>query len=109
VSADGNPPAITTNKFGKGRAIYVATPAQPEIMRPLLRSLYASLGIEPGPKTPDGVFARAVEGRVLYVNTNNEPVDVAIGGAMNGVLSGKSWNGTLRLEPRGADLLERKN
>ena len=107
TSFDGNPPAITSNSFGKGRAIYVATPAQPQIMRPLLRRLYADLGIEPGPETPDGVYARSVEGRVLYVNTNNAPTDVAIDGAMKGVLSGKSWNGTLRLEPRGADLLER--
>jgi len=104
---DGNPPAITTNSFGKGRAIYVATPAQPEIMRPLLRRLYADLGIAQGPKTPDGVFARVVEGRVLYVNTNNAPVDVAIEGAMKGVLSGKRFDGTLRLEARGADLLEK--
>lgn len=104
---DGKPPAITVNSFGKGKAIYVATPAQPEIMRPLLRQLYADLGIAPGPKTPDGVFARAVDGRVLYVNTNNAPVDIAIDGAMNGVLSGKRFDRTLRLEARGADLLEK--
>ncbi|XHS79216.1 beta-galactosidase [Burkholderiaceae bacterium UC74_6] len=104
---DGNPPAITVNSFGKGRAIYVATPAQPEIMGPLLRRLYADLGIEPGPKTPDGVFARVVDGRVLYVNTNNAPVDIAIDGVMKGVLSGNRFDGTLRLEARGADLLEK--
>jgi beta-galactosidase len=105
---EGTPPAITVNRFGKGRAIYLATPAQPQIMRPLLRSLYASLGIEPGLKTPDGVFAREVEGRVLYVNTNWHPVDVPIAGAMKGVLGGQRWDGTLRLEALGAELLERE-
>ena len=104
---EGMPPAITVNRFGKGRAIYVATPAQPQIMRPLYRQLYAQLGIEPGPRTPDGVFARAVDGRVLYVNTNNAPVDVAIDGAMKGVLGGHRWDGSLRLEARGVELLER--
>ena len=106
TNLEGTPPAITVNRFGKGSAYYVATPAQPQIMRPLLRQLRAELGIAAGPKTPDGVFARAVDGRVLYVNTNNAPVDVAIDGAMHGVLSGKRFDGTLRLEARGADLLE---
>lgn len=104
-NVDGTPPSITVNRYGKGRAIYVATPAQREIMGPLYRQLYASLGIVPGPKTPDGVYARAVDGRVLYVNTTAEAKDVAIDGAMTGVLSGKQFSGTLRLEPLGVDLL----
>jgi beta-galactosidase len=106
-NVDGTPPSITVNRFGKGRAIYVGTPAQPQIMRPLYRQLYASLGIEPGPKTPEGVYARVVEGRVLYVNTTGETKDVTIDGTMSGVLSGKRWTGALRLAPLGADLLEK--
>lgn len=82
-------------------------PDQPRIMRPLYRRLYASLGIEPGPKTPEGVYARAVEGRVLYVNTTGEARDVPIDGTMSGVPSGKRFTGTLRLLPLGADLLEK--
>lgn len=103
---DGNLPAITVNHFGKGRAIYVATLAQPQILRPLLRHLYASVGIEPGPKTPDGVYARAVEGRVLYVNANWAPVEVPITGAMKGVLGGQRWEGSLKLDALGVELLE---
>lgn len=52
------PPIATVNRFGKGQAIYVATPAQPAVMQPLYRSLYTQLGIAPGPKTPEGVYAR---------------------------------------------------
>ena len=107
IDLDGAPPAITINAFGKGRAIYVATPAQPQIMGPLYRQLYASVGIEPGPKTPDGVYAREVEGRALYVNTTGEPKEVAIDATMHGVFSGKRWSRTLRLEPLGVDLLEK--
>jgi len=106
TNLEGTPPAITVNRFGKGKAYYLAMPAQPQIMRPLLRQLYAQAGIEPGPKTPDGVFARAVDGRVLYVNTTHAPVDLPINGDGVGVLSGKHWHGTLRLEPRGVDLLQ---
>ncbi|GAB3094241.1 beta-galactosidase [Lysobacter terrae] len=106
-NVDGAPPAISVNRFGKGSAIYVAAPAQPQIMRPLYRRLYASLGIKPGPTTPAGVYAREVDGRVLYVNTAEEGRDVAIDGVMRGMLSGKRWTGTLRLEPLGVDLLEK--
>lgn len=103
---DGNPPAITVNPFGKGRAIYVATLSQPQIMKPLLRQLYASVGITPGPRTPDGVYARVVEGRTLYVNTNWQPVEVPITGAMKGVLGGQRWEGSLKLDALGSELLE---
>jgi beta-galactosidase GanA len=102
-SAEGHPDW----PFGKGRAIYVATPAQPQIMRPLYHQLCACLELVPGPKTPDNVYARAVNGRVLYVNTTNEPKDVPIEGAMSGVLTGRRWTGTLRLEPFGVDLLQK--
>ena len=76
-------------------------------MGPLYRQLYASLGIAPGPVTPDGVYARAVEGRVLYVNTTGEARDIAIAGAKSGVLSGKQWQGSLHLEPLGVELLDK--
>jgi hypothetical protein len=59
------------------------------------------------PKTRDGVYAREVDGRVLYVNTTSEPRDVAIDRTMQGVLPGKRWSDTLRLESLGVDLLEK--
>ncbi len=99
-------PAVTVNDYGKGRAIYVAVPAQPEILGPLLRSLYASVGVEKGPSTPAGIRARVVEGRTLYVNTTGEPVEIGLAGDKEGLISGKRYKGVLWLEPYGADLLQ---
>ena len=99
-------PAVTVNQYGKGRAIYVAVPAQPSILGPVLRSLYASVGVERGPATPAGVNARAVAGRTLYVNTTDKPVDVLIAGSREGVLTGKRYAGVLHLEPYDVDLLQ---
>jgi beta-galactosidase len=101
------PPAITENRYGKGRAIYVATAAQRPVMQALYRSLYGELGIKPGPATPEGVYAREVDGRTLYVNTTTQPQDVKFDGTATGVLGGRAWDGTLRLEPFGAELLRK--
>lgn len=105
-NVDGSPPVVTVNSYGKGQAIYVATPAQASIMQPLYRSLYAQLGIVPGPKTPEGVYARVVNGRTLYVNASYQPRDIVLEGKKTGLISGKTWNGTLHLEADGVDLVE---
>lgn len=103
---EGNPPVVTINRFGKGRAIYVATPAQPSVLQPLYRYLYRELGIQRGPVTPDGVYARVVDGRTLYVNTNRKAVDIEIDGQRKGLLSGERWDGMLHLAANGVDVIE---
>ncbi len=98
-------PAITVNRYGKGRAIYVAVPSQMSVLAPLIRSLYSELGIERGPDTPPGVYARVVDGRTLYVNTTGEDKSVSIRGTQR-VISGASYEGLIRLNAYGVDLVE---
>lgn len=105
-NVEGTPPVVTINRFGKGKAIYVATQAQPSVLQPLYRYLYQELGIKRGPVTPEGVYARVVEGRTLYVNTNRKSVEIDIDGQKKGILSGRSWSGKLLLGSNGVDLLE---
>jgi len=99
-------PAITVNDYGQGHAIYIAVPAQMSVLAPLVRGLYAKLGIERGPETPPGVYARIVEGRTLYVNTTDEEKNIIIRGSRHRTISGKSYDGTIQLKPHDADLLE---
>ena len=99
-------PAITVNNYGKGRAIYVAVPAQMSVLAPLVRDLYTQLSIEKGPGTPSGVYARAVEGRTLYVNTTGEQKEIPIQGSRRGIISGATYQNTIHLKPYDADLVE---
>ena len=107
ANVEGTPPAITVNRHGRGQAIYVATAAQRPVMQALYRTLYPQLGITPGPATPEGVYAREVEGRTLFVNTTTQPQQVRLDGTATGVFGGKVWNGILQLEPHGMELLQK--
>jgi beta-galactosidase len=100
------PPAITVNNYGKGRAIYLAVPSQMSALAPLVRSLYSPLGIEKGPETPAGVYARMVEGKTLYVNTTGEEKTVPIRSNKHGIISGTTYEGVIRLKAYDADLVE---
>jgi len=102
----GHPAAVTVNRYGKGQAIYLAAPAQSSLIGPIVRSLYEPLGIQPGPKTPEGVYGRVVNGRTLFVNTTDEEKDVAVGMKAHGVLSHQSYDGEMKLGPYQVDLVE---
>ena len=99
-------PVVTVNAFGKGRAIYVAVPSRTSVIGPLVRGMYADLGVERGPETPPGVYARVVEGRTLYVNTTDEEKSVSINGSKRGLISGVSYEGVIRLKAYNADLVD---
>jgi beta-galactosidase len=98
-------PAVTVNQYGKGRAIYLAVPAQMSVLAPLVHSLYPELGIERGPETPAGVYARVVDGRTLYVNTSGEEKTVPVQGTKRGLISGTLYQGAIRLKPYDVDLV----
>ena len=103
----GHPPAVTVNRYGKGQAIYLAAPAQSSLIGPLAGSLYKSLEIQPGPKTPEGVYARVVDGRTLYVNTTDQDKSVALRMKVHGILSHQSYDGEMKLGPYQVDLVEK--
>jgi len=98
-------PALTINQFGKGNAIYLATESNVPAMGPVLDYVYKLAGVQRGPRTPDGVYARVVEGRTLYVNTTDGEKKIPITGSKRGVLSDRVYEGAVVLGPQQADLI----
>ncbi len=98
-------PALTINQFGKGNAIYLATESNATAMGPVLDYVYKLAGVQRGPQTPEGVYARVVEGRTLYVNTTDEQKEIPITGSKTGILSNRVYEGVVILGPQQADLI----
>jgi beta-galactosidase len=105
TNTPGHSPAITINKFGKGNALYLATESKTSAIRPVLNSIYRLVGLETGPRTPDGVYARVVDGRTLYVNTTQREQRIPIDGRRKGIISGREYDGIVILGPQDADLI----
>ena len=73
TSLDKDYPIITSNKYGKGRAIYVGLPANEDVLNPLLDDLINELGIKKGLKYLHGVMARQIDNNhFLYLNVTGE-------------------------------------
>ena len=102
----GQPPAVTVSKYGKGQAIYFAAPAQRAFIDAILRKVRGPLRIQTGPCTPEGVYARVVDGRTLYVNTTDAVKSVMLGKKSRGVLSHKSYENEMKLGPYEAELVQ---
>jgi beta-galactosidase len=106
TSTTDHTPAVTINNFGKGHAIYLATESSSSAVGAVLAHAYRVAGVEPGPRTPEGVYARSVEGRTLYVNTTEREQRIPIQGSRKGIISKRVYTGTLVLGPQEADLVE---
>lgn len=104
---DADYPLITANRYGSGRAVYVALPARREVLDPLLEAELALLEVAAGPEVPAGVMARAVDDRhVLYLNLDAEPKPIAFQGKATGVLSEARFDGGFTLGPYDAEVVE---
>jgi beta-galactosidase len=98
-------PAVTINNFGKGNAIYLATESRASAITPILDYCYKLAGVHLGPPTPDGVYARIIDGRTLYVNTTLQEKRIPITGERKGIVSNRVYQGTVILGPQETDLI----
>ena len=102
-------PIITSNKFGKGRAIYVGLPANGDLLNPLLDELINELGIKKGPEVPAGVMARQIDqNHFLYLNVSGEAKDIPVKGNSRSILFDKDYTGNFKLAPYEPEFIEIK-
>ena len=98
--------AVTMNKFGKGNAIYLATESNSSTIGSLMNYLYKVSDIQPGPKTPKGVYARVVDGQTLFVNTTDEVKRIHSPGIRKGMISNRITKENVILGPKETDLIQ---
>jgi len=109
TSLDKDYPIMTSNKFGKGRAIYVGLPAKGEVLGSLIDELITELGMKKGPNVPSGVMARQIdEKHFLYLNVSGEPKEIKINGKSRSILFDKDYTGNFTIAPYDPEFIEIK-
>jgi len=107
TSLDKDYPIITSNKYGKGRAIYIGLPAGGGVLNPLVDELINELGIKKGPQVPGGVMARQIDkNHFLYLNVTGEPKEIPMSGKSRSILFNKSYTGNFRIAPYEPEFIE---
>ena len=100
TSLDVDYPIITSNKYGKGQAIYVGLPADASVLNPLVDNLIDQLGIKKGPDVPLGVMARQIDkDHYLYLNVTGEPKSVKQEHKSKSILYDKEYAGDITISP----------
>jgi beta-galactosidase len=109
TSLDKDYPIITSNKYGKGRAIYVGLPANAGVLNPLVDNLINELGIKKGPDVPSGVMARQIDkNHFLYLNVTGEPKEIKMEGQSRSILFDKDHDGAFTIAPYEPEFIEIK-
>jgi beta-galactosidase len=107
TSLDKDYPIITSNKYGKGRAIYIGLPARDGVLSPLLDDIFNELSLIKGPDVPAGVMARQIDKKhVLYLNISGEPKEIRMKGNSRSILFDKDYIGNFTIAPYEPEFIE---
>jgi beta-galactosidase len=107
TSLDKDYPIMTSNPYGKGRAIYVGLPAKRDVLDALLDDLIDELGIKKGLEVPSGVMARQIDNtHFLYLNVSGESKEIQIKGKSRSVLYEKDYEGSVTIAPYEPEFIE---
>lgn len=101
--------AITSHRFGKGRAIYVGTVAEQELVRHLIGYLCDELKLVPPLEVPEGVEVTVREGEggllTFVLNGTGEEKTFELNETYQDLVSGQAVSGVVRLKPLGVMVL----
>ncbi len=98
--------AVSVNSYGKGKVFYTALRADADLLFWLVEQLTEELGLKHGLPAPEGVQARKIaEGQYFFVNTTDNPVEIALPQAGKGVLSGNFYQDRMTLQGYDAELI----
>lgn len=107
TSLDKDYPIITTNNYGKGKAIFVGLPANESLLNLLLDNLINELNIKKGPDVPSGIMARQIdENHFLYLNVTGEPKEIKFTAKSKSILFNKSYEGNFIVQPYEPEFIE---
>ncbi|MFP5041699.1 beta-galactosidase [Parasediminibacterium sp. JCM 36343] len=107
TSLDKDYPIITSNNYGKGRAIYIGLPAKGEVMNPIIDELITALSIKKGPDVPQNVLARQIDGNhFLYMNTSGETKEIEVKGSLRSILHDKDYTDKFTIAPYEPEFIE---
>jgi beta-galactosidase len=96
-------PALTVNRFGEGRAYYVATLPDHAFLREFLRQVCAEQGVNPvveAPANVEAVVRASADNEYLFImNHNYEPVEVTLpeGGYFD-LLTQRAMEGPMQMD-----------
>jgi beta-galactosidase len=109
TSLDKDYPVITSNNYGKGKAIYIGLPARNEVLSPLVDDLISELLIKKGPDTPDSVMARQIDkNHILYLNISGETKEIQMKCKSRSILYDKDYTGNFMIAPYEPEFIELK-
>ena len=104
-------PALTENRFGEGRALFLASDADDRMLDDLYARLLANHGIAPALEAPAGVeltVRQNAEHDLLFIlNHNATPASITLPTDYHDLLSDQTASGTIELEGYGVRILER--
>jgi beta-galactosidase len=109
TSLEKDYPIMTSNKYGKGRAIYVGLPAKGEVLGSLVDDLIIELGIKKGPDVPSGIMARQIDNsHFLFLNVTGETKEIQMKGKSRSILLDKDYIGNFTIDPYEPEFIELK-